>query len=76
MRTIAILKKCTEYERHLIFLSTEKEDKVLFFDSEKELLESEYLREIEIIFGEPEHCTVHSMKSLRWIQMTWAGANK
>lgn len=76
MRTIAITKKCTEYEKNLIFSSVEKEDKVLFFNDEKELLESENIEDIEIILGEPELNTVHSMKKLRWIQMTWAGANK
>ena len=40
MRTIAIIKKCTEYEKNLTLSSVEKEDKVLFFSAEKELLES------------------------------------
>lgn len=76
MRIIAILKKCGECEKKLILSSVEKEDKVLFFDNEKELLKSEDCANIEIIFGEPEHSTIHFMKHLRWIQMTWAGANK
>lgn len=76
MRIIAIIKKCLEYEKKLILSSVEKEDKVLFFDNEKELLESEDRLNIEIVFGEPEHSTIQSMKNLRWIQMTWAGANK
>ena len=75
MRTIAITKKCTEYEKNLILSSVEKEDKVLFFDNEKELLDSEELVDIEIILGEPALSTIYSMKNLRWIQMTWAGAN-
>ena len=76
MRTIAITKKCLECEKNLILSSVEKEDKVLFFDNEKELLKSENYANIEIVFGEPEHSTIHFMKNLRWIQMTWAGANK
>lgn len=32
MRTIAITKKCTEYEKELILSAVEKEDKVPFFD--------------------------------------------
>ena len=76
MRTIAIIKKCLEYEKKLILSSVEKDDKVLFFDNEEELLKSEDYANVEIIFGEPEHSTIHSMKNLRWIQMTWAGANK
>lgn len=75
MRTIAIIKKCTEYEKNLILSSVEKEDEVLFFNNEKELLESENIEDIEIILGEPELSTAHSMKNLRWIQMTWAGVN-
>ena len=70
MRTIAIIKKCLECERKLILSSVEKEDKVLFFDNEEELLKSEEYGNVEIVFGEPEHRTIHSMKNLRWIQMT------
>ncbi len=76
MGTIAITKKCLESERELILSAVEKEDKVLFFDSEKELLGSEEFSNVEIVLGEPEYSTVQSMKNLRWIQMTWAGANK
>lgn len=76
MRTIAIIKECLESEKELILFSVEKEDKVLFFDNEEELLKSENCANIEIVFGEPDISTIRSMKSLRWIQMTWAGANK
>lgn len=76
MRVIAIIKKCLECEKKLILSSVEKEDKVLFFDNEKELLKSEDYANIEIVFGEPEYSTIRFMKNLRWIQMTWAGANK
>ncbi len=76
MRTIAVLKKCLESEKQLILSSVEKKDKVLFFEIEKELIDSEECQNIEITFGEPEYSTIHLMKKLRWIQMTWAGANK
>ena len=76
MRIIGIIKKCLECEKKLILSSVEKDDKVLFFDNEDELLKSEDYANVEIIFGEPEHSAIHSMKNLRWIQMTWAGANK
>lgn len=76
MRTIAVIKECLEYEKELIFSSVEREDKVLFFENEQELLNNEELPNIEIVLGEPENSTVHSMKNLRWIQMSWAGANK
>ncbi len=76
MQIIAIIKKCMEYEKELILSSVDKDDKVLFFDNEETLLKSEECADIEIVFGEPEYSTIHSMKKLRWIQMTWAGANK
>ena len=63
-------------EKNLILSSVEKEDKVLFFNDEEELLKSEDYMNVEIVFGEPERSTIDSMKNLRWIQMTWAGANK
>lgn len=76
MRVIAVIRKCTEYERDLILSSAENDDRILFFDNEKEMLESGELHNIEIILGEPENSTIRSMDKLRWIQMTWAGANK
>lgn len=76
MRRIAVIKKCLENEKKQILSSVEEADKVLFFDDEKELLESGDCADIEIILGEPENSTIHLMKNLRWIQMTWAGANK
>lgn len=76
MRIIAIMKKCLECEKNLILSSLEKGDKVLFFSNEQELLKSEELENIDVVFGEPEISTIHLMKNLRWIQMTWAGANK
>ena len=76
MRVIAIVKPCLENEKELVLSAIEKEDRVLFFDSEEELLRSGELENIEIILGEPDLSTVHAAKSLRWIQMTWAGANK
>ena len=42
----------------------------------KNFLKSEDYANIEIVFGEPELSTIHLIKNLRWIQMTWAGANK
>lgn len=65
-----------KYEKNLILSAVEKEDKVLFFNNEKELLESKDFEDVEIILGEPELSTIRAMKNLRWIQMTWAGANK
>lgn len=76
MRIIAIIKKCLECEKKLILSSVENDDKVLFLDNEKELLNNEDYANIEIVFGEPDISTIHIMKNLRWIQMTWAGANK
>ena len=76
MRTIAIIKQCLDWEKKQILASVEKEDNVLFFDNEEELRKSEDCENIEIVFGEPACATIHAMKSLRWIQMTWAGANK
>lgn len=76
MRVIAIIKKCLECEKEIIMSSLKNDDKALFFNNEEELLKSTELENINIIFGEPEPSTISFMKKLRWIQMTWAGANK
>ena len=76
MRVIAITKPCVEAEKELILSAVEKEDNVLFFDSEEALLKSENGKKADVVLGEPDLSTIHAMKNLRWIQMTWAGANK
>ncbi|MEE0059568.1 MAG: D-2-hydroxyacid dehydrogenase [Acutalibacteraceae bacterium] len=73
---IAVIKKCLECEKNIILSSVEKNDEVLFFDNEDDLIKSEDCENIDVVFGEPEYSTILLMKNLRWIQMTWAGANK
>lgn len=36
----------------------------------------EWLRTAEIIIGEPEPELLHQLPALRWLQMTWAGADR
>ncbi len=76
MRVIAITKPCVEAEREQILSAVGAADKVMFFDSEEEMLKSGECANIDVIFGEPDLSTIHAMKKLRWIQMTWVGANK
>ncbi|MDO4965851.1 MAG: D-2-hydroxyacid dehydrogenase [Lachnospiraceae bacterium] len=76
MSTIAIIKKCLVNERDFVLSHIDSDDKVLFFDDEKQLLSSDTLDSIEIVLGEPDIDTVLAMKKLKWLQMTWAGANK
>lgn len=76
MRTIAITKICHKEEKEKICAAVEPDDNVLFFDSKEQLLSSEYLEQIDVLFGEPDVDTIRAMKGLRWVQMTWAGANK
>ena len=63
-------------EKELILSAVEKSDKVLFFDNEEELIKSKDYTNVDILFGEPEYSTVQLMDKLRWIQMSFAGANK
>lgn len=76
MRTIAVTNKCGDFEKNFILSAVEKDDKVLFFENDKELLESDVADKVDIIFGEPDLSTIQKMKKLRMIQMSWAGANK
>ena len=46
MRIIAIIKKCMEYEKELILSSVDKDDKVLFFNNEEDILKSEECADI------------------------------
>ena len=76
MRTIAILKDCKDSEKDLILSAAHADDRVLFFSDDISLLQSKYAKDVDIIFGEPDIATITALKNLRWIQMTWAGANK
>jgi len=76
MRVIGITKPCTDEEKEYIMSSVNNDDRVLFFESEQEMLESDEINNIEIVLGEPEVSTVEALTNLRWIQMSWAGANK
>ena len=76
MRHIAILKSCTPQEQAFLRSAADPTDTVSFFESEEALLESGISDRVHILLGEPSMETVFSLPSLRWIQMTWAGANK
>ena len=76
MRNIAVLKNCSEIEKNVILSAVEKDDNVMFFESENQLFGNVNFDNIDIIFGEPEYTTIQAAKNLRWIQMSWAGANK
>lgn len=76
MRQIAILKDCTQEEKECILSAVQPEDRVFFFRNEQEFLRCNEALQADIIFGEPDLETVQAMKHLRWIQMSWAGANK
>lgn len=76
MRNIAIIKNCDKTEKELILSSIEINDKIMFLKNEDELLANKEYENVEIIFGEPEISNVKLMKKLRWIRMSWAGANK
>ena len=51
MRVIAITKPCVEAEKELVLSAVEKEDNVLFFDSEEEMLN---IKKFIISCGSPE----------------------
>lgn len=76
MRRIAIMKECLEWEKNSILSVAQGDDKFFFFRNEQELLDSPEVARIDVIFGEPSLDTIGSIPNLRWIQMTWAGANK
>ena len=75
MRVIGIPKVCFDEEKEYIKAALNADDKVLYFDNEQEMLASPEADNIEIVFGEPDISTVKALRSLRWIQMSWAGAN-
>ena len=76
MRKIAILKDCTQEEKGSILSAVQPDDRVFFFRNEQEFLRCSEGLQADVVFGEPSYETVASMPNLRWIQMSWAGANK
>lgn len=47
-----------------------------FLDTAKNLSQTEKIEEAEIIIGEPTLEELEKAKKLRWLQMTWAGADR
>lgn len=47
-----------------------------FLNIAKDLTQTEHIEEAEIIFGEPTHEELERAKELKWVQMTWAGADR
>ena len=76
MRRIAIMKDCTEQEIALLKAAAQPEDTFFYFRSKQDFQDCAEKELIDIVFGEPGYNTILAMKHLRWIQMSWAGANK
>ncbi len=68
------MKTCNEQETAFLRASVGEDDALFFFESEEAL--GGMSDRIDIILGEPALETIRSMGALRWVQMTWAGANK
>ncbi len=47
-----------------------------FLDAAKDLSQTDKIEEAEIIVGEPTIDELKQAKNLRWLQMTWAGADR
>ena len=76
MRRIAIMKDCTEQEKNLLMAAAQPDDKFYYFLCKQDFQDCAEKERIDIVFGEPGYNTILAMKHLRWIQMSWAGANK
>lgn len=70
MRKIAIMKDCTLQEIAQLEKAMFPGDTVYY---RQQAWKDE---EIHIVLGEPDLAQIQKMPKLRWIQMTWAGANK
>ena len=70
------MKPCLQQEKELLLSAVGKEDQLFFLHGEEELLAHPEKDRIDVVFGEPVMATISAMGGLRWIQMTWAGANK
>ena len=69
MGKIAITKPCTPAEKAWLDANLSP-DHTLFYDG------GWNAEEIDIVLGEPDLAEMQKMPRLRWVQMTWAGANK
>ena len=69
MRKIAIMKDCTPQEVALLESALIPGDTLYFQGAWTN-------EDIDIVLGEPDLAEIQKMPNLRWIQMTWAGANK
>ena len=74
-RTIAVLPECQEQEKGRLQAALGAGDRLIFC-GERGLSDLAERDSVDVVFGEPELADILRLPRLRWIQMTWAGANK
>ena len=65
--------KASVKERLMQEFSTDYE--ITFAQEDKEIIEMA-LKDTEVIIGEPDPKLLHTAKNLKWMQITWAGADR
>ncbi len=74
MKKVMILAECDSEVRKQLSERFDGKCELIFPDERP--VSEEILRQIDAVIGEPEKDNILSMPSLRWIQITWAGADK
>ena len=72
MRKLLILSDCGENVPHL----TEDFDLVALPADAEEALRLRHIADAEVVIGEPTLQELSEAKQLKWVQMTWAGADR
>ncbi|MBE6932672.1 MAG: D-2-hydroxyacid dehydrogenase [Ruminococcaceae bacterium] len=74
-RLLLMLHDCDEARREKIFTLCEGKMEPVFL-SENDPDYSAYMKRAEVIFGEPSPQALLETEGLRWLQLSWAGADR
>lgn len=75
MTKLLITVNCKAHEKESLIAEFSGHYDMVFAQEDKEVIARE-LKDAEVVIGEPEPGLLHTAKKLKWMQITWAGADR
>ena len=75
MKKLLITVPCEDAVKEQLLREFEKDYEITFAQEDTAVIEAA-VQDTEVIIGEPDPKLLHSAKSLKWMQITWAGADR
>lgn len=75
MKKLLVTVHCDDTVKESLIQEFSSQYEITFAQEDKALIARE-LMDTEVVIGEPDPQLLHSAKNLRWMQITWAGADR